>query len=101
MVVRFPRMDAAAFLILVQRKAGGSADLRDPLAAAKDLLAMSGETAEGKALREVLRTLASGNGTFKDADIWLFSKDRLRLIASLIEMRIAGLHSKEEWNDLC
>jgi len=93
-------MDAATFLLLIQRKAGGAADIRDPLTAAKDFLATSGETAEGMALREVLRTLETGNGTFREADIWLFSRDRLQLIAALIETRLSGLHSKCEWDAL-
>ncbi len=92
-------MDAATFLLLIQRKAGGAADIRDPLTAAKDFLATSGETAEGVALREVLRTLETGNGTFREADIWLFSRERLQLIAALIEAEHLDLYSRGEWDE--
>ena len=92
-------MDAVAFLLLIQRRAGGSANIRDPLAAVEFFLRDGGETAQGKALRDVLRALATGNGEFSESAVWLFDQERLQLIAALIETRLSASYSRSEWDE--
>lgn len=90
-------MDTAAFLRLLRNRAGCSADIRDPVAAAKSFLLDDGETAQGKAFAEVLRALAGGTGQFSESTMWLFDMERLRLLSALIEARISSQYTREEW----
>ena len=51
---------------------------------------------EGLALRRVMRTLATGEGQFSDADIYSLSKKTCGLISILLEMRDLGRYSPEQ-----
>ena len=90
-------MDAAAFLLALNRRARVPSPTRDPLAEAWRFLDVHGETGEGQALRRVMDTLASGNGEFAESEVWLFSAETLALIAALVEARMKGLYSELEW----
>jgi hypothetical protein len=70
---------------------------RDPLAKAMELLAQISPTAEGQALRRLLRTLTTKDSTFGESDAYLFSAPALSFIAALIDARIAGTYKQEEW----
>ena len=93
-------MVTASFLSLIQRKAGGSANISDPLSAARNFLLTSGETAEGRALREVLRALSTGSGEFSESTLCLFGRERLQLIAALVEARLAAIYPQRDWDAL-
>ena len=56
------KMNAAAFLVALRRRARAVSPARDPLADARRFLDAHGETAEGQGLRNVVETLASGAG---------------------------------------
>ena len=90
-------MNAAAFLIALNRRARLVCNTRDPLAAARAFLDVHGETGEGQALRRVLDTLASGNGEFTESDVWFFSTENLALVSALVDARIEGVYSEMEW----
>jgi hypothetical protein len=90
-------MSAAAFLVGIRRRAPVASQSRDPLADARRFLDARGETGEGQALRKVLTTLATGDGTFAEAEAWLFSGQTLGLVAALVEARIEGQYSANEW----
>ena len=85
-------MNAAAFLLALRRRARIPFPARDPLAEARRFLDAHGETAEGQALRNVMDTLASGNGEFAESEVWLLSAETLALVAELVEARIEGLY---------
>jgi hypothetical protein len=83
-------MNAAAYLVALRRRASKVSDARDPLAEARRFLAAHGHTAEGMAFRKVISTLATGNGAFRESEVWLFSQEALGLIAALIDARTGG-----------
>ena len=90
-------MNAAAFLVVLRRRARATSPARDPLAAARRFLDEFGETGEGQALRRVIDTLASGNGEVAESEVWLFSAETLALIAALVEARIERRYPDAEW----
>ena len=90
-------MNAAAFLLTLERRAPAAEPARDPLAGAHGFLTRHGETAEGQALRRVLRTLATGEGVFAESDAWLFSQETAALVAALIDARLSGRYPESEW----
>ncbi len=90
-------MNAAAFLVELRRRTRAVSPARDPLAEAHRFLDTRGETGEGQALRRVIETLATGAGDFADSDVWLFSAETLALVSALVEARMEGRYSDEEW----
>lgn len=84
------QMNAAAFLLALRRRSRTVHPCADPLKAARRLLAVHGNTAEGEAFRRVLETIETGQGEFREADIWLFSNDTMPLVSALIEARLEG-----------
>ena len=94
-------MDAAAFLIVLRKRAAGTSPPQDPLANSRGFLAQYAETAEGRALRRVLQTLATRRGTFTESDAWLFSSESLGIVSALVDARLAGRYREEEWQSTC
>jgi hypothetical protein len=94
-------MDAAAFLGTIRRRASTTTPVQDPLAEARRILATRGDTSEGRALRRVMQTLATGAGEFAESDVWWFSGELLALVSALIEVRLAGRYSNEDWEHAC
>lgn len=94
-------MDAAAFLMVLRKRAARTVLPRDPLADARRFLGQNAETAEGRALRRVLQALASGYGSFTESDAWLFSSETLGLVSALVDARLAGRYREDEWQRAC
>ena len=90
-------MDLAAFQLLISKRVPAHAVPGDPLAEALNFLARHGETAEGQALRHMLRTLDSAKGPFEETDAWLFGRETSPIIAGLIDARLSGRYSDAEW----
>ncbi len=90
-------MNAAAFLVALRRRARAVSPVRDPLAEAHRFLDAHGETGEGQALRRVIETLTTGAGDFEESEVWLFSAETLALVSALVEARLEGRYSDEEW----
>ncbi len=95
-----PRVDAAAFLVALRRNTGSLPNIADPMADALAFLKDHGDTGEGLALRRVMRTLATGEGQFSEADIYSFSKKTCGLVSVLLDMRDMGRYSPEQWQAL-
>ncbi len=91
------KMNAAAFLVALRRRARAVALVRDPLAEARRFLDTHGETGEGQALRRVIETLATGAGDFDESEVWLFSAETLTLVDALVEARLEGLYPDGDW----
>ena len=90
-------MNAAAFLVALRRRARAVSPVPDPLAEAHRFLDAHGETGEGRALRKVLETLATGAGDFDESEVWLFSAETLALVSALVDARLQGLYPDGEW----
>lgn len=90
-------MDAARFLVEVQRKAGQPTDVRDPLATAKAYLGTHPDTQNAQMLRRVIRTLVSWRGMFNRADLDDLTPYSARLAAALIDAHLRGFYSENEW----
>ena len=90
-------MNAAAFLVALRRRARYVSTVRDPLAEARRFLDAHGETGEGRALRRVIETLATGTGDFAESEVWLFSAETLALIDALAEARLQGRYPDGDW----
>ena len=90
-------MNAAAFLLALRRRARAVSPVPDPPAAARRFLDARAETGEGRALRRVIETLATGSGDFAESDVWLFSGETLALVSALVEACMEGRYSDEEW----
>lgn len=65
------------------------------------LIQRNPDTAESRGLRKLLHTLASMQGTFRESEAWLFSGEISDLTAALIESRLEGRYSDEEWHRAC
>ncbi len=91
-------MNAAAFLVALRRRARAVSPARDPLAEARRFLDAHGETAEGQALLRVIDTLSTCAGDFSESDVWLFSSETLALVSALVEARMEGRYSDEDWS---
>jgi hypothetical protein len=90
-------MSAAGFLVELRRRAPVVSLARDPLADARRFLDAHGETGEGQALRKVITTLATGEGTFTEAAAGCSAGETLGLVDALVEARIEGRYSEVEW----
>jgi len=90
-------MDLAAFIAAAGRRTRFSSTHRDPMIAAWFFLGRYGETAEGQALRKVLRALAATRGDFAESELALFSTETLTLITALAEARYQGRYPEADW----
>lgn len=90
-------MNAAAFLLSLGRRTHNQSPALDPLKDARDFLAANGDTAEGQALRKVLRAITNTDGDFADMEVWLFSDKTLALVAALVHERLENRYSLKEW----
>ena len=90
-------MNAAAFLVALRRRARAVSPVRDPLAEPHRFLDAQGETGEGRALRRVVETPATGAGDFAESEVWLFSAETLALVDALVEGRLQGFYSDGDW----
>jgi hypothetical protein len=69
------------------------------LAAAWRVLKENGDTGETRALRRILKTLATGNGEYSELDVYVLGDKVLALVAALIETRERCIYSEEEWQE--
>lgn len=90
-------MNAAAFLLSLGRRTHTPSPTPDPLKEAREFLVAYGDTAEGQALRKVIKAIADTDGDFANTEVWLFSDKTLALVAALVEARIENRYSVEEW----
>ena len=84
-------VNGAAFLLALRCRTHVTSTHRDPLAGAWRFLEENGETGEGRALRKVIRMLATTDGEFSESEVWLFSAETLPLVAALVEAWERGL----------
>jgi hypothetical protein len=90
-------VNAAAFLVELRRRTRTVSTVLDSLSEARRFLDASGETAEGQAFRKVMETLATGAGDLDDSAVWLFSAETLALVSALVEARLQGRYSDDDW----
>jgi len=86
-----------AFIAAAGKRTARTSTHRDPLAATSLYLGAHGDTAEGQALRKVIRALAATSGEFAEAELWLFSTDTLTLVLALAEARTQGRYPEADW----
>lgn len=94
-------MNTAAFLASLKRRTSVETEYADPLATARLLVQLNPHTAECRALRKLLQTLTTMEGTFRESEAWLFSGEISGLTAALINARLEGRYSDEEWQRAC
>jgi len=90
-------MDLAAFIAAAARRTRFTSTHRDPLQAARLFIDQHGATAEGQALRKMLKALAAMHGEFAESELSAFSTETLTLIKVLADARIEGRYAEEEW----
>jgi hypothetical protein len=90
-------MNAARFLIEVQRHAGRPADLRDPLSVAKMFISSCPTSQEAQVLRRLIRALVSGSGLFSRDDLQALSPESAQLAAALIDARFRDFYTDKQW----
>ena len=90
-------MNAARFLIEVQRQAGSPADVRDPLAIAKAFIASYPTSLEAQVLRRLIRALVSGWGHFSRDDLLALSLQGKQLAAALIDAQLRAFYTDRQW----
>ena len=93
-------MEPAAFLLELRRRLVVEQPAH-PLAAALAFLDAHRDTAEAQGLRRVIVTIATGQGVLADSDLWLFSQVTTAIAAGLIEARLEGRYSEDEWQRAC
>ena len=90
-------MDVLSFLIALKRHTPYTSTHRDPLAAAERFLDEHRDTAEGQALRKVVKALAIKEGEFSESEIWLFSTETITLVTALHDARVEGRYPELDW----
>lgn len=90
-------MNAARFLIEVQRHAGRQADVRDPLAVAKAFIAAHPTAREAQVIRRLVRALVSGWGHFSRDDLQSLSPAAAQLSAALVDAQIRDFYTYKQW----
>jgi len=90
-------MNAAAFLAAIRSRAKTISTHPDPLVGALTFLEEHGDTGEGRMLRRIIDTLASGKGDYAESDLYLLRDKMLAVVVALIEARERGFYSEEEW----
>ena len=91
------QMNAARFLIEVQRQAGSPADVRDPLAIAKAFISAYPTSQEAQVIRRLIRALVSGWGLFSRQDLQTLSPAGAQLAAALIEAQFRDFYTEKQW----
>ncbi len=94
-------MNTAANLSAITRRASPGPGYADPLATAVQRIQKAPDTGECRALRKLLEILATKQGTFREAEAWSFSGETAGLTAALIDARLEGRYSEEEWQRAC
>lgn len=96
------QLSAAAFFAAIKRRAApDGAGYADPLSTAVWLIQESPDSSECRALRKLLQILLVKEGTFREAEAWLFSGEIAGLTAALIDARYEGRYTEEEWQYAC
>lgn len=90
-------MNAARFLLEVQRQAGQPADVRDPLAIAKAFISAYPVSQEAQVLRRLIRALVSGSGLFSRDDLQTLSPAGAQLAAALVDAQLCALYTDRQW----
>lgn len=90
-------MEAATFFKALSLRAPLACNAPDPLSKARHIIEEHGETAENCARRRVISALANAEGEFSEAEVWLFSADTCALVSALVNARIDGRYTFEEW----
>ena len=90
-------MNAARFLIEIQRHAGRPADVRDPLAITKAFISAYPASQEAKVLRRLIRALVSGSGLFSREDVQLLSSKGAQLAAALVDAQLRDFYTDKQW----
>ena len=90
-------MDAAAFLAALKRRTRTISSHPDPLVGTRQFLREHGETGEGRGLRRIIETLATGKGEYAESEVYLISDKMLAVVMALFEARERGFYSEEEW----
>lgn len=93
-------METAAFLVALKRRVATELP-QYPITSARAFLEAYGDTAEGQGLRRVIITINCGRGCFSECDVWLFSQRTTAVAVALIEARLDGRYSEEEWHRAC
>jgi hypothetical protein len=96
-----PTMNAAAFLLLVRQRANQTAPSKNPLEDARRLIERSPDTLQGQMLCKIVATLATGEAEFSDSDVYAFDQEHLALVGALIEARLLGGYTEDEWLSAC
>lgn len=90
-------MNAARFLIEVQRHAGRPADVRDPLAVARAFIAAYPTSQEAQVIRRLIRALLSGCGLFSRGDVQTLSPAGAQLAAALVDAQLRDFYTDKQW----
>jgi len=90
-------MDAITFITALKGRAHAISSHPDPLVGAFRFLEENKDTGEGRILRRIIDTLATGNGDYAESDLYLISDKMLAVVVALIEAQERGFYSKEEW----
>jgi tellurite resistance protein len=93
-------MEIAGFLLALKRRLTID-EPGDPIAAARVFLTVHGDTAEAEALRRVIVAVATGCGDFHESEQWLFSQRTTAIAAALVDARLDGVYTEEEWQRAC
>ena len=90
-------MNLPAFLAATGLRTNFTSTHRDPLDAARKFLDKHGTTAEGQALRKVLKALAATSGDFAESEIFLLGTESLTLVKALAEAQVEGRYAEADW----
>lgn len=52
-------------------------------------------------LRRIIAALATGGAEFSKSDVYAFDQQHLALVGALIEARLLGGYSEDEWQSAC
>jgi len=94
-------MNAAAFLLLVRQRAHQPVPSKNPLDEARRLIRQSGDSLQGRMLCKIIAALATGTAEFSESDVYAFDQQHLALVGALIEARLLGGYSEDEWRSAC
>ena len=92
-------MQLAAFIAAAGRRTAFTSTHRDPLQAVRTFLDEHGATAEGQALRKVIRALIATHGESAESELVLFGTETLMLVTALADARMEGRYTElERWS---
>ena len=90
-------MNAARFLIEVQRRAGSPANVRDPLAIARFFIWSCPTLPEAQVLKRLIRALLAGTGHFTRDDLNALTPEGFQLASALIAAQLLNLYTDRQW----